>query len=427
MQEVFARHFDSYAQGKRLHSRELSAAQGIRTCYTAERGGHLEYCAQGHMQREVFHACRHRSCPRCAKGPRQAWVQAELERLLPCPHFHAVFTVPHELLALWEYNRQAFSKLLFDSVRLSLLEMLGDPRHLGATPGLLLSLHTWGRTLSHHPHIHALVSAGGVNAKGQWCATRAGYLLPLKPLQKLFSGKLLGGLCEALGTWSLPPRQDLLHWQRELKLLYRKHWNIQLNAPYSQGRGVALYLARYAKGGPLPADRPLQLNASRVSFGYTDHRDGRVKGMRLPVHEFIARVLWHAPPKGVHTVRHAGLYASARAGKQGAAALGLACAQLAGPAQSTPGVLLLEPLSAPTPVLSPPRAQCPTCSRPLLRAYSRPPAGPRNQISLLGRGSSKNPSLDGQTPRPNPPFKRSATAGTSKPPRQRQLRPLYSA
>ena len=431
MQDVFAKHFDAFAQGRRLHPRELSAAHSIRTCYTAERGGHLDYCAQGHMQREVFYACRHRSCPRCAKRPRQAWVQAELDRLLGCAHFHVVFTLPHELLGLWEFNRRALSNVLFDCVRLSLLQMLGDPRHLGATPGLLLSLHTWGRTLSHHPHIHALVSAGGLDAKSEWRATREGYLLPLKPLQKLFSGKLLGALRAALPTWSLPPQQGLEHWTRVLKSLYRKHWNIQISAPYSHGRGVALYLARYAKGGPLPADRALQLTQSQVSFGYTDHRDGQAKALRLPANEFIARVLWHAPPKGSHTVRHAGLYASVGASKRGAAALALACAQLTGPTQSTPTARPLAthspPGCPPASLHSPPANLCPSCSTPLirLRLRARAPAG--NQISPLSPPSASPHTPTTAAPGPTIRSSRHSTAGNTLPHRRRQQRPLNAA
>ena len=441
MQDVFAKHFDAFAQGRRLHPRELSAAHSIRTCYTAERGGHLDYCAQGHTQREVFYACRHRSCPRCASRPRQAWVQAELDRLLGCAHFHVVFTLPHELLGLWEFNRQALSKLLFDCVRHSLLQMLGDPRHLGATPGLLLSLHTWGRTLSHHPHIHALVSAGGLDAGGQWRSTREGYLLPLKPLQKLFSGKLLSALRQALPTCSLPPQQGqgqagVAHWQGVLKALYRKHWNIQISAPYSHGRGVALYLARYAKGGPLPADRALQLAHAQVSFGYTDHRDGQSKALRLPANEFIARVLWHAPPKGSHTVRHAGLYASVQASKRGAAALALACAQLTGPTQSsrttlrpTSPELATSPHPSPTPatpVLVPANNLCPRCLQPLLRLRLRAYSGAGNQISPLPRRRAQNHTPTTAAPGPTTRSSRHPTASCSSSLRRRRA-PLDAA
>ena len=325
LQDVFTRHFPEYVQGRRLHPREWQAASSIARCYTAEAGSHYEVCAAGHAGAEIHHACRHRSCPRCADRARQQWLQAELERLLPCPHFHAVFTLPHEFLPLWEFNRAEMIALLMGSVRDALMAMLADPRHLGAKPGLLLALHTWGRNLSHHPHVHALVSAGGVRGDGTWVATREGYLLPLAPLRRLFAGKLLGQLREQLqqGVLRCPPRQPLSHWRGVISQLYRKHWNIQINPPYCSARGVALYLARYAKGGPLPKDRELLLDHGSVSFEYTDHRDGRRKRQRLDAATFIARILWHAPPKGVHTVRHAGLYAACACRQHGQALLGL--------------------------------------------------------------------------------------------------------
>jgi hypothetical protein len=240
-----------------------------------------------------------------------------------------------------------------------LLELLADPRHLGATPGLLMALHTWGRTLSQHPHVHCLVSAGGADAKGQWRATRERWLLPLEPLRRLFRGKLLA----QVGAWLrerrlvLPEQQPSGHWRQVVRGLYRKHWNVQVCEPYASGRSVALYLSRYVKGGPLPKERALSCTNQQVSFGYTDHRDGQRKTMCLGVQQFIARVLWHAPPRGMHTTRHAGLYASARREQH------RACALLLTRPASLPVAVHSESPSIPI-TSSPP---CPVCQLPLTR------------------------------------------------------------
>ena len=404
LQDVFASHFDAYAQQRSLHPREWQAAQCIRSCYTAACGSHTLVCPQGHFSHEQFHACRHRSCPRCAPVARAAWIDAELVRLLPCPHFHVVFTLPHELLTLWEFNREIFIRVLFDSVRLTLLELLADPRHLGATPGLLMALHTWGRDLSHHPHVHALVSAGGLTPDLRWRPTRAGFLLPLKPLRRLFAGKLLAALRSRLdaGELRLPPEQPPAHWSRLLHSLYRKHWNIQINPPYDSGRSVTLYLARYAKGGPLPKQRALFMNPTSVTFEYTDHRDSRSKWLTLEPNAFIARVLWHAPPKGVHTVRHAGLYAAAAKRHHRFALIGLTL-----PAPSDlPAPTSLPRSNAPRPTSAP---LCPVCNTPLGRSVLRPSpmtARAENEIPLLQSASPCLPPCGHlRTPRPNPSFK----------------------
>jgi hypothetical protein len=358
-QSIFEQHFDAFAATRRLHPREWRAAQCIRWCGTRAMGAHVLSCPSGAYEELQFHACRHRSCPRCADAARSRWIDAELNRLLPCPHFHVIFTLPHTLLALWEFNRERFVCLLMRCARESLLELMGSPGHLGVTPGLLQSLHTWGRTLSHHPHVHCLVSAGGIDADGAWRACQPNWLLPVKPLQALFRGKLLAAVLHGVEHhWQLPPWSSPSHWRGAVRRLYRKHWNIEIRPPYAHGRGVVLYLARYAKGGPLPRQRTLHLDNDTVSFDYTDHRDGSTKRLQLHTHEFISRVLWHAPPRGQHTTRHAGLYSSARRAQHRTARQQLLRADELKP--PTPW-----PRPAPTP---PPVAPlCPHCGRSMLR------------------------------------------------------------
>ena len=367
MQDIFREHYGAYEAAHRLHSRQTRAAVSISNCYTAQLGAHLLACPQGHFQEVQYHACRHRSCPRCAQQGVHDWAQAQLEQLLPCPHFHVIFTLPHELLRLWEFNRERLTQLLFDCVRLSLLELLHNPRHLGAMPGLLMSLHTWGRNLSHHPHVHCLLTAGGLDAQQQWRACRPGFAVPLKPLQMVFRGKLLGGLGQLLTEHglSLPPTLHEAHWRQLIGRLYKEHWNIEIRPPYAHGRGVALYLSRYVKGGPLPKDRALDMrDDATVRFSYTDHRDGRIKTMCLSALEFIERVLWHAPPRGQHTVRRAGLYASAQRGHHQIAR------QLLQP-PAMPSTSLPPSTEAPTPADACPHSSlppsCPQCQRPLVR------------------------------------------------------------
>jgi Putative transposase/Transposase zinc-binding domain len=391
MQDIFREHFADYAQQRTLHPRESRAASCISNCYTQALGAHVLSCPNGHASTVQYHACRHRSCPRCAKPQQREWAQSQLEQLLPCPHFHLIFTLPHAFIALWEFNRARMNQLLFDCTRQSVLELAAVPRHLGAVPGLLMALHTWGRTLNHHPHVHCLASAGGVDGQGQWRASRPNFLVPIKPLQHLFRGKFLAQLRHALdaGLLHLPPQQDELHWRRAIARHYRLHWNVQICEPYAHGRGVALYLARYVTGGPLPRSRPLDLTGNTVSFGYTDHRDHRRKTLRLDAQEFIARVLWHAPPRSQHTVRHAGLYATANRRQHR-----VCCTQL----NPAPEPQSLQPLachSFSTP--APPR--CTVCHAALIITTSSP-ATHRFGEFPLSPPSTASPAM------PNPSIKR---------------------
>jgi hypothetical protein len=417
LQEVFEAHWDAFAAGRTLHPRERRAAWCIRQCFTAAMGSHLLVCPQGHVQQLQYHACRHRSCPRCAQAPRRAWIDAELQRLLPCPHFHAVFTLPHELLPLWAFNRRAMADLLMSCVRESLLQMLASPRHGGFVPGLLMALHTWGRDLSYHPHVHCLLSAGGLDPRGRFKPLGTRWLLPLAPLRKFFAGKLLAGLKALLASpeFMLPPRQPLAHWHACIGSLYGRHWNIEIQPPYGHASGVALYLARYVKGGPLPADRPLFIDPhGLVRMPYFEHRTQRRKTLCLPAAEFIERVLWHAPPDGLHLVRRAGLYSAALRAQHRQVLQQLRPAPLPMPA-------LPPPLASHAPLHDPQPPRCPLCNAVLQIA---PPAlrfGPRDQISL-----ALAPSLTPALARPGPTQRSNghpvAKAGRAPPPSYSRLR-----
>lgn len=390
LQDVFRQHFGEYTKGRALHPREHRAAYCISQCFQPALGFHVLVCPQGHFNAVQHHACRHRSCPRCATAPRQQWLAAQLPKLLPCPHFHVIFTLPHAFIALWQFNRAVIAQLLFDSARTSLLDLCADERHLGAMPGLLMALHTWGRNLSHHPHVHCLVSAGGLDSANQWRACKPNFLLPLEPLRQLFRARLLSALQLALqhNRLALPPQQDRAHWQHLFNQQWRAHWNIQINEPYAHGRGVALYLARYVKGGPLGSDRRLHLTQDKVAFAYLDHRDAKRKNLTLEPHEFIARVLWHAPPKGQHTTRHAGLYATAHHRQHHQALKHLA------PAPSPRQLTTLASHAIDKPPPSTPI--CPTCATPLHRLHIRPAA---HQIGEFSNPGTPPPSHLGPTRR----------------------------
>jgi len=259
-----------------------------------------------------YNSCKHRSCPHCSALNQESWLHNARERLLSCPHYHVVFTMPHELHGLWRYNPRVFPSLLFRCVRDTLMELLQDPRYLGATPGMVLSLHTWGRTLALHPHLHVLITAGGWDGR-EWKPGRKDYLLPVAVLKSLYRGKLLGRLRDALaaGDLRLPPDQTYASMKRQLYRLGHKEWNVRIESRYDHGHGVLTYLARYLRGGPLNERRLLDVKAGQVRFRYRDAREGKEQVMALSVDDFLSRLLQHVPEEGLHTIRYYGVYASA--------------------------------------------------------------------------------------------------------------------
>lgn len=320
-------------------------------------GGHVRACPERHETHLYFNSCRHRACPQCGRSRVEPWLAARLAQLLPCDHYHVIFTVPHELEPLWFSQRARMQDLLFTAVRDTLLELLADPKYLGARPGVIATLHTWGRTLSFHPHVHCLVTGGGLGASG-WAPVRNGYLLPVRVVRKLFRGKLLARLRDALaqGILLLPPGFSRVRLESLLRRLGTRTWNVHLRERYAHGRGVLVYLGRYLRGGPITNRRLVALTERTVVFRYTDHRDTRSKLLSLPIEHFVQRLTWHVPEPRLHLVRYWGLYARDRAPDRESARAAIV--------PSAPG--------RPSPTVALPRARppvdtpCPTCGRPLV-------------------------------------------------------------
>jgi len=361
LQSIFGEHFGAYAATRRLPLRFHKAAAALMACRTAALGGHVQACPAGHEQRVWYNSCKHRACPQCAYLEIERWLAAQQARLLSCDHYHVVFTIPRELHELWRFNRRTFADLLFRAARDTLFTLLEDPRYLGATPGVIAALHTWGRTLCLHPHVHCLVTGGGIRPDGTWKRVRGGFLLPVRVVKALFRGKLLAALRAGLtrGTLRLPDGVRAQAMLNALNRLGRVRWNVYLKERYPHGRGVVTYLGRYLRGGPIANARLRAADTDTVTFGYTDHRDGKRKAMTLSAADFLGRVLEHVPPPGTHGVRAYGLYATSKR-----AVLDRARHALGQPPAEPPPVLTWQDVWIGDGETDPTR--CSVCGRPLV-------------------------------------------------------------
>jgi hypothetical protein len=310
LQSIFRSTFESYRKQHGLSMDQIKAAQAIMDCQSEALGHEAWVCRNdGHVERQ-HHSCRHRSCPRCNGSQSREWLDKIKAKLLPCDHYHVVFTLPHELNAIWLYNRRWCTDRLFQATAETLRELLKDERYLGAEVGLLSSLHTWGRTLTFHPHMHVLVTGAGIHGDDVRRLEKD-FLLPVGVLKAKFRGKWLSWLNRAYATGKivLPADWTELDWRRVLRQVSRKQWNIRIQGAYKHGDGVAIYLSRYVRGGPIKNQKIVSADDKRVNFRYKDHVDGKCKVMRLPTVQFVTRVLWHVAVAGQHQVRHYGLYA----------------------------------------------------------------------------------------------------------------------
>jgi hypothetical protein len=366
VQDILNAVFPAYAATRKLPGRIHRAAIAIRRCRTAALGAHARHCPEGHVRHVHYNSCRHRSCPTCAAPRAARWLAALQNRRLPTRHFQLVFTIAHELLPLWRYNQKHLGDALFRAARLSILSLLGDRRQLGVCPGFVLSLHTWGEELQLHPHLHGLITAGGLTAGGQWKPSAEGYLVWGPALRDAFRDRFLGEIRRLLdcNQLTLPPDQDRVGVRGMLDEIGQKLWNVRIEKPYAHGRGLAVYLARYLRGGPVKDHRLRTFDGKSVQFTCRRHRGrngqkARWRTARLPAPLFVGRLLEHVAPRGFHVVRAGGLYAGGQSRKLEQARTALAASQSGSEAAPLPS-------AAPCLFTTPDPATCPVCGRQLV-------------------------------------------------------------
>lgn len=279
------------------HRRALT---DIAACRTAELGGHLWRCTACSAEVYSYHGCRNRSCPKCHTDQTRDWLEARRNELLPTAHFHVTVTVPAELRGLMRRHQRDLYGLLMSVTAAAIIELARDPRYVGAIVGIMAVLHTWTQRLDYHPHVHCLITAGGVSADGShWHPTvRTGFLVPVKALGKLIRGKLRAAIAKRLPRAVIPAE------------VWRKPWVVHCT-PWGRGEQAVLdYLARYVFRTAITNRRITAIGDDTVTFQYKKRDDGAGKGRSctLPGHEFLRRFCQHILPQGFHKVRYYGLW-----------------------------------------------------------------------------------------------------------------------
>ncbi|MGH9552422.1 MAG: IS91 family transposase, partial [Terriglobales bacterium] len=258
----------------------------------------------------------------CQGNARSRWLAARRTELLPVSYFHVVFTLPHELSALVLQNKRLLYDLLFRASAATLLQLAGDPKHLGADIGFLGVLHTWGQNLQHHPHIHYVVPAGGLAPDGsRWITSSRRFFLPVGALSRVFRGKFAAGLQQLFKQNRLQFHGSLRHlasaksFRCFLRQLFRTDWVVFAKPPFGGPEHVLHYLARYTHRVAISNHRLVAFENDRVSFRWKDYaHGGQQKIMTVSSHEFLRRFLIHVLPKGLVRIRHFGLFANRRRG-----------------------------------------------------------------------------------------------------------------
>ncbi|MGV7927424.1 MAG: IS91 family transposase [Spirochaetota bacterium] len=322
VQDIFTRFGPHYRdiRGITLSGRHYRVMRAIESCRTEALGGHTDRCDRCGKLRVSYNSCRDRHCPKCQFLKREQWLEERQKDMLPIHYFHVVFTLPDILNPLVLRNQKVVYDLLFRSAAESLLELSGDPRHLGADVGFLSILHTWGQNLMDHPHLHCIVTGGGLARGGTtWRMTRRSFFLPVRALSRLFRGKFLDYLaaCRKRGDLVFPGKTADLAcehvFQSFLRRLRRKEWVVYLKAPFKNARTVFGYLSRYTHRVAISNSRIVRIDNDTVLFQWRDYSDhGRNKVMRLDGVEFIRRFLLHVLPLRYVKIRYYGILSHRR-------------------------------------------------------------------------------------------------------------------
>ena len=244
-----------------------------------------------------YHSCRNRHCPKCQNDKAQEWLEAQQDLLLPVPYFMLTFTLPAALCEVVRSNQSLLYNLLFRVSAAATQHLAKDPRFVGGQIGLVGILHTWGRNLAYHPHIHYLIPAGGLAADTQtWLPARQDFLLPVKALSKIFRGKFRQALVKTTLFARIPSKV----WQQD--------WVVHCK-PVGNGRTALKYLAPYVFRVAISNRRLVKLENDQVTFRYRATDTGQPKLCTLSAEAFIHRFLQHVLPKGFVKVRYFGFFA----------------------------------------------------------------------------------------------------------------------
>lgn len=317
IQNIFQEYGEQY---KSLHSFSIEqnkVVNHILNCRTEKSGIHVNVCEECGFERVAYNSCKDRHCPQCQTFRKEEWINNRKSELLGTQYFHLVFTIPDSLNVLTMQNREVLYNILFRASSETIHTLSLDKRFIGAVPGFITVLHTWGQNLDFHPHIHCIVTGGGLTELNKWKAGGKKFFIPVKVLSKMFRGKFLRYLKEAYAKnklefyGSIENHKDPYMFQGLVDLLYKKDWYTYAKRPFSGPEAIIEYLARYTHRVAISDNRIVSIANGQIGFKWKDYKDGsKQKEMKLAADEFIRRFLLHVLPTGFMKIRYYGILAN---------------------------------------------------------------------------------------------------------------------
>jgi len=299
--DIIDRFLPALLQKRGATSHQLKVLHALSSCRTTKLGGSAMACQDCGSVHYVLHSCRDRHCPRCQGIDKELWIEDRGQELLPVKYYHVVFTVPHELLELFRFNREVMYNLLFEKSWETLRVFAKDPKLLGAQPGAIAVLHTWDQRLGFHPHVHMIVPAGGIDKQGKWKSTKqqGDFLFDVKQLSRVFSARFASKLrrLKRLGKIKKHVPRDLI----------KEPWVVYAKQAFGSPESVVEYLGRYSHRVAISNHRIVKITDTHVTFSWLNRQAGyRKETATLTGVEFLKRFLDHIVPPYFRRIRHLG-------------------------------------------------------------------------------------------------------------------------
>ena len=314
--DFFGQNWDAYIKSPKeyIFPEQYKAVAAIRACRTEALGIDHYVCEECGEISKVYHSCKNRFCPTCSWKDTLDWADKMKEQMLDIPHRHVVFTLPHRLNNLINDNKGTLLDILFKTAADSIKDWMGHKYKL--TPGIINVLHTFGETKELHPHIHMILSLGGIN-KNHLVEEIKGEYIKYEFIQTKFRCKFEDKLVQLFDAGALnnnfKNRMDFMCFLRRIN---EKNWRIHFESAMKLPAEVIRYIGRYSKRACISEYKITNINGQYISFKYKDNKNldfnakPIVKELTLHYNQFFPRLLQHVPLPYFRLVRYYGAYAA---------------------------------------------------------------------------------------------------------------------
>lgn len=284
IQEILNNGLDRYEKEHKIVMYKKKVINAIKNCKTANIGAHKYICDECGYEEIAYNSCRNRHCPNCQTGKKLKWIEARKEEVLNIKYYHIVFTIPSELYTIAIQNQEKIYKILFRSSSETLQELARDEKYLGAEIGFFSILHTWGQNLMYHPHVHLVVTGGGLTEVNTWKEKEEDFFIPVQVMSRVVRGKFLDYMKKEKIKFygSNKDLENPATYNSLIQKMYGKEWIVYCKEPFKNAECVIQYLGRYTHRVAISNERILKIEGEKVTFKWRDYKDNnKMKEMTI--------------------------------------------------------------------------------------------------------------------------------------------------